>query len=263
MSILAREYQLSFDSYYLYAKSWQSTEANPELAPIILMHDSLGSVALWRDFPAQLAAQTKRIVYAYDRLGFGQSAVNHQPLGLDFVITEATHGFKAVLDYFALKDFIVLGHSVGGGMSAAIAAEYSQRCQALVTIAAQYEVEERTLAGIREAKQAFRQAGQMERLAKYHADKAQWVLDAWTETWLAPAFKDWNLSQVLPQVQCPSLIIHGEQDEYGTLAQPRQIFAGVKGAAELQILEDLHHMPHKEQPELVLALISEFLAEIS
>ncbi|WP_227518762.1 alpha/beta fold hydrolase [Acinetobacter sp. ANC 4169] len=133
MSILAREYQLSFHSYFIYAKSWQSAEANPELAPIILMHDSLGSVALWRDFPAQLAAQTQRVVYAYDRIGFGQSSVNDQSLALDFVMTEATHGFKVVLDYFDLKHFIVLGHSVGGGMSAAIAAEYPQCCKALVT----------------------------------------------------------------------------------------------------------------------------------
>jgi len=263
LSILAREYQFSFHSYFIYAKSWQSAEANSELAPIILMHDSLGSVALWRDFPAYLAAQTKRIVYAYDRIGFGQSSVNDQSLALDFVMTEATHGFKAVLDYFDLKHFIVLGHSVGGGMSAAIAAEYPQCCKALVTIAAQYEVEERTLAGIRAAKQTFQQAGQIERLAKYHPDKAQWVLDAWTETWLAPAFKDWNLREVLPQVECPSLVIHGEQDEYGTLAQPQQIFAGVKGAAELQILSGLYHMPHKEQPEQVLTLISEFLAGIA
>lgn len=178
-------------------------------------------------------------------------------------MSEATYGFKAVLDYFDLKHFIVLGHSVGGGMSAAIAAEYPQSCKALVTIAAQYEVEERTLAGIRAAKQAFQQAGQIERLAKYHPDKARWVLDAWTETWLAPVFKDWNLREVLPQVQCPSLVIHGELDEYATTAQPQQIFAGVKGTVELQILQGLHHMPHKEQPEQVLTLISEFLADIA
>lgn len=98
----------------------------------------------------------------------------------------------------------------------------------------------------------------MERLEKYHPEKAQWVLDGWTETWLSPIFQDWNLSSVIDGVRCPTLVIHGELDEYGSTAQPQQIFEGVSGQAELHILEGLHHMPHKEQPELVVALITEF-----
>lgn len=247
----------------IHVKTWQPVDGGQNLAPIILMHDSLGSVDLWRDFPAQLAAATGRSVYAYDRLGFGQSSAHPDQLKTDFVLTEAQQAFKAVMDHFHLHRFVIMGHSVGGGMSVVIAAAYPERCAGLITIAAQYEVEELTLAGIREAKSGFAQPGQLERLARYHGDKAQWVLNAWTETWLSPVFRDWNLAAQLSGVHCPALVIHGELDEYGTTAQPQQIFQGVAGQAELQILEGLHHMPHKEQPELVTALIADFAQELN
>lgn len=258
MNILEQSYQVPFASNMIHAKKWHTDAADHALAPIILMHDSLGSVALWRDFPAQLAQATARVVYAYDRLGFGLSDASTQPLAHSFVITEAEQTFKAVLDYFSIQNFVILGHSVGGGMSVAIAAAYTEHCQGLISISAQYAVEALTLKGISEAKVGFQQAGQMERLEKYHPEKAQWVLDAWTETWLAPAFQDWSLAEIIGDVRCPTLVIHGELDEYGSTAQPQQIFEGVSGQAELHILEGLHHMPHKEQPELVVALIAEF-----
>lgn len=246
----------------IYVKTWCPAHKESDLAPIVLMHDSLGSVDLWRDFPPQLAAATGRTVYAYDRLGFGQSSPHPDLLNVDFVITEAEQVFKTVLDHFDIDHFLIMGHSVGGGMSVVIAATYPERCVGLITIAAQFEVEELTLAGIREAKLGFEQAGQIDRLARYHGDKAQWVLNAWTETWLSPAFRDWNLAAIVSEVDCPTLVIHGELDEYGTTAQPQQIFAGIAGQAELQILEGLHHMPHKEQPELVIALIAEFVQDL-
>lgn len=99
-------------------------------------------------------------------------------------------------------------------MSVAIAATYPERYQALISISAQYAVEELTLAGIREAKLGFQQAGQIEGLEKYHPKKVQWVLDAWTETWLAPSFQDWSLAGIIGGVVCPTLVIHGELDEY-------------------------------------------------
>jgi len=258
LNILEQSYQVPFASNMIHTKKWHTDAVDHALAPIILMHDSLGCVALWRDFPARLAQATARVVYAYDRLGFGLSDASTQPLAHSFVITEAEQAFKAVLDYFSIQNFVILGHSVGGGMAVAIAAAYPVHCQGLISISAQYAVEALTLKGISEAKIGFQQAGQMERLERYHPEKAQWVLDAWTETWLSPAFQDWNLARVIDGVCCPTLIIHGELDEYGSTGQPQQIFEGVSGQAELHILEGLHHMPHKEQPELVVALIAEF-----
>lgn len=261
MDINTQTHLFNIGKHRIFAQSWHKLGGS-NACPIILLHDSLGNVALWRDFPKQLAVQTGRQVIAYDRLGFGLSDVSEQNLSNDFVFTEATTTFKALLDYFQFSQFLVLGHSVGGGMAAAIAAQYPKQCVGLITIAAQYEVEELTLSGIRTAKKMFQQAGQLERLEKYHPNKAQWVLDAWTETWLSPTFANWNLSQVLAQVMCPALIIHGELDEYGTTAQAQQLFEGIEANAELHILEGLHHLPHKEQPDLVIALIDEFIQSL-
>lgn len=240
---------------YVPSQQIKSTQA----CPIVLLHDSLGSVALWRDFPQQLAEQTQRTVYAYDRLGFGQSSAAPQALHLDFIALEAEQGFKALIDYLQLQHFIVMGHSVGGGMACHVAAHYPLQCQALISIAAQSKVESKTLAGIRQAKAMFAEVGQLQRLVKYHGDKAQWVLDAWTETWCDPQFADWVLDDAIQALSCPSLILHGELDEYGSITQAEQFAKLSPHRTQVEILAGLHHMPHKEDEALVLTLIQQFV----
>ena len=147
-------------------------------------------------------------------------------------------------------------------MAAVCAALYPFNCVALITESAQAMVEDVTLEGIRKAKVNFKNEKFFNRLAKYHADKTQWVLDAWTETWLNPAFAAWSLYRYLAQVCCPVLSIHGEQDEYATLAQPQRFVERVQGAAELCIIPECQHFPHQEKPEQVLQVIKQFLANI-
>ncbi|AIB16248.1 alpha/beta hydrolase (plasmid) [Azospirillum argentinense] len=238
----------------LYARSW--TPEAVDAVPIILFHDSLGSVDLWRDFPQRLAAETNRRVIAYDRLGFGRSDAHPGQLALDFVATEARDSIPPLCDQLGVTEFVACGHSVGGGMAVETAARFPERCRALVTIAAQAFVEERTLAGIRDAKRDFQDPANVARLARYHGDKARWVLDAWTETWLSPAFADWTLDRALAAVRCPVLALHGDRDEYGSAAHPERIAAG-RGAARL--LPDTGHVPHREQEALVLDAIRSFL----
>lgn len=241
----------------IYIKSWVQLHA--ELAPIILLHDSLGSVDLWRDFPLLLSEKTGRTVHAYDRAGFGRSSAASQRPNLDFIAAESQTVFAAVAASLALGHFIVMGHSVGGGMSACIAADYADQCRGLITISAQSMLEDLTVLGIQEAKQGFAQPGQLDRLAKYHGDKAQWVLDAWTETWCDPMFADWDLAEYLERVYCPNLVLHGELDEYGSSIQAERFAELTQGPSALYILSGLHHMPHKENPELAVNLIAEFL----
>src|SRR5690606_22709508 len=135
---------------------------------IVMQHDSLGCVALWRDFPERLAIATGRAVVAYDRLGFGQSDPYPGQLEPDFVTQEAHGGFQAVRNALDIGSFIAFGHSVGGGMSIACAAAHPAACAALITESAQAYVEAHTLAGIRQAKAAFAEPGQLQRLEKYH-----------------------------------------------------------------------------------------------
>lgn len=242
----------------LFVRRWQGARTD-QAAPIILFRDSLGSVEQWRDFPAQLGKATGRSVLAYDRLGFGRSDPNPDILKPDFVGAEALRALAHIRDQFALHRMVLLGHSVGGGMAVASGAAFPTATEAVITLAAQAFVEDRTIAGIEAAKATFQREGQLDRLARYHGDKARWVLDAWTETWLSPAFANWTLDESLRRLACPLLALHGDHDEYGSRAHPDRIAALATGPARAVLLENCHHMPHREKPDDVLSLISGFL----
>ncbi len=256
------EHKIKIGQAELFAKYWEMDQPSIPTSPIILFHESLGSVELWRDFPEKLAIATGRSVIAYDRLGFGLSSKLEHPLSIDFVAEEAKSVLPVVLNYFQINSFVAMGHSVGGGMASVCAALYPEQCQALITESAQSKVEEVTLAGIRLAKENFKNEKLFNRLSKYHADKTQWVLDAWTETWLAPAFLTWNLDEYLVLIQCPILAIHGENDEYATLAQPKRFVELGKGENFLAVIDNCGHFPHQEKQEQVLEVIVEFLKGI-
>jgi pimeloyl-ACP methyl ester carboxylesterase len=233
--------------------------------PVVLLHDSLGCVEMWRDFPAQLAAKLNRPVLAYDRLGFGQSSPRHAPPSFGFIDEEATVVFPALCRALNLGKVVLFGHSVGGAMAIAIAAHEAStgRCASVITESAQPFIEARTLDGILAAKKAFSDPAQFSKLTRYHGEKAQWVLDAWTETWLNPVFRDWNLDNHLSRVACPVLAIHGDQDEYGSCAFPRHIADGVKSYAETAILEGFGHVPHREDAQKILETVAPFLLKTS
>ncbi|HEY5760220.1 MAG TPA: alpha/beta hydrolase, partial [Steroidobacter sp.] len=158
-----------------------------------------------------------------------------------------------------LDRFALFGHSVGGAMALRIAASAPESCEAVVTESAQCFVEERTLEGIRAAQISFEDPAQLQKLAKRHGERAQWVLDAWIKVWLSPEFADWSLDAQLAQVRCPVLAIHGDRDEYGSEEFPRRIANGVSGPSQMILLEDCGHVPHRERPEQILQLTASFL----
>jgi pimeloyl-ACP methyl ester carboxylesterase len=165
----------------IYIKQW--IPENPKYtAPIVLMHDSLGCVDLWRNFPEELARSLSCVVIAYDRLGFGRSSVNENIPSVNFVWDEA--------DFY---------------------------------------VEELTVKGVREAQTLFQRPEQMERLKKWHGNKASWVLSAWVEIWLSAKFSAWSLQSRIGKVTCPVLAIHGDRDEYGSIAFPKYIVENTAG----------------------------------
>ena len=261
-AIILTDHWVAHPSGRLFARQWQPDAVEPARAPIVLLHDSLGCVELWRDFPALLAAATGRRVIAYDRLGFGRSDARVGRPSRNFVAEEATTTLPALREQLRIGRFVAVGHSVGGGMAVEIAAQAPGDCVALVTMAAQAFVEDRTIAGLRVAQAQFEDPAQVQRLAKYHGSKAPWALDAWLGQWLDPAFAGWSLDDALPRVTCPVLAIHGEQDEYGSAAHPRRIVDGVAGPAQLEMLAGVGHVPYREQPGLVVRLVAEFLASV-
>ncbi|MBA1240801.1 alpha/beta hydrolase [Pseudomonas kunmingensis] len=245
----------------MFVRSWfpEAGALRSNCAPILLLHESLGCIEQWKDFPSALAQATDRTVVAYDRLGFGRSDRLTAPPAPTFVEDEAAHGFACVLKHLGIERFVVLGHSVGGSMAVHCAAQYPEACQAMITMSAVTFVEARTLEGIRQAKAWFADPAQRERLRRYHGDRSDWVLSAWIDTWLAPDFASWTLAHALPDVRCPALAIHGDTDEFGSERHPQLIAQHASGLVEQALLPDVGHVPHREQPEQVLERIGRFL----
>lgn len=231
-------------------------------APVLLFHDSLGSIALWRGLPEALARASGRRVIAYDRLGFGQADRRSDTVSGNFVLEEAAVVVPQLRAALGLGPFVAMGHSVGGGMAVCTAARHAD-CTGLISIAAQAFNDDHIHTGVSAAKAAFAEPGAVERLARYHGERAAWVLSAWIETWLSAGFADWSLRPLLADVRCPALVIHGADDEYGGPDHARTLAGGVSGPAELVILPGHGHMPHREDEAGVLARICTFLATVT
>lgn len=259
-SITVSDQWITHPAGRLFARRWDPAAVPVEGAvPIVLLHDSLGCTALWREFPERLCAATGQPVIAYDRLGFGCSDPRSGRPSLNFVAEEAHEYFPLLREQLGLEQFYLFGHSVGGGMAIECAAAAGSACLGLITVAAQVFAEQLTLDSIAEAKQLFADPAQVARLGRYHGSKAEWVLHAWTDCWLDPGFLAWSVEAVLPRVTCPVLAIHGEHDEYGSSCHPQLIAECSGGAAQYEIVAGTYHVPHRENPELVLSLVTEFL----
>lgn len=237
---------------------WHEPSLRDAPPPVLLFHDSLGAVELWRSFPQALCEATGRPVIAYDRLGFGRSDAFPGALPADFIAAEGRDTLPLLRDALGFTQFIACGHSVGGGMAVETAANHRATCLTVITMGAQAFIEEQTLAGIRAAQAVFERPQDLARLARYHGDKARWVVDAWIGTWLSPAFAGWTLDDALAGVACPLLAIHGEADEFGSPEHPRRI-AGAQG--RFVLLPAIGHNPHREAEAEAAGLIGSFLAE--
>lgn len=260
-STKVEEFKVEVPGGRVYAKRWLP-ESDSTKSPLILLHDSLGSVDLWRDFPSKLAENLSRCVVAYDRLGFGKSDARYSLPSMKFIEEEATKYFPSIKEHLSIQNYVLLGHSVGGGMAINIASR-DPDCQAVVTVSAQAFVEDLTVKGIQEANLMFERPGQIERLEKWHGTKAKWVLHAWTEIWLSAEFANWSLQPDIGRVHCPVLAIHGENDEYGSSAFPKFISENAGGKSGMLLMENCGHMPHNEKSQEVIGAVREFLSNIA
>lgn len=231
--------------------------SGPAGAPIVLLHEGLGCVAMWRRFPQELAAATGRRVIAWSRAGYGGSAPYPTARTPRYLHDEALVALPPLLRALEVERPVLVGHSDGASIALIHAGAFPEQVERVVVMAPHEFVEAETLAGIRLACDAWRDTDLKRRLGAYHRDPERTFSD-WSETWLSPAFRGWNIEEYLPAIRCPVLAIQGEDDEYATLRQI-EVIAEQAPDARLLKLANCGHSPHKDQREAVLAAISGFI----
>ena len=253
-----------------------------EAAPtLVFLHDGLGCVETWRDFPAALAAAVGCGALVYSRAGYGGSDPAPGPWPLDFMHREALEVLPRLLAALGVRDGFLVGHSDG----ASIALLYAGRAlgaagaagaagvpagggqaappqgwlRGLALEAPHVFVETISVESIAKVPAIYSQAGLAQRMESCHGANAAGCLASWVEVWLRPEFRLWNIEAALPGVRCPVLVLQGEDDAYGTLAQIRAVEAGCGGPVETRILSHCGHTPHRQQRAATLAAMTSFL----
>jgi pimeloyl-ACP methyl ester carboxylesterase len=230
---------------------WQPVGPLLSARTLVLLHEGLGSVAMWRQFGQTLANRCGMQVLAYSREGYGASSALPGPRTPHFMHREAHEVLPAVLKEFAIQDCILIGHSDGASI-ALLAAPFLPHVKAVVSMAAHVLVEPVTVKSIQEALELYEDqvSGLRERLARYHTD-VDGAFYGWARIWLREDFLLWNIEADITRIQCPVLALQGEQDQYGTMAQLEGIAHAVPHAQVL-VLPDCKHSPHVDQTERVL-----------
>jgi pimeloyl-ACP methyl ester carboxylesterase len=235
--------------------------ASADRPTLVLLHEGLGSVAMWRDFPSRVAHATGCNALVYSRYGYGNSDSLREPRGVRYMHDEARQALPELLKRLGIEAPILLGHSDGGSIALIHAGARLCPVTAVVTLAAHVMVEDISVASIAAARTEYETTDLRGRLARYHADvdSAFW---GWNRIWLHPDFRAWNIEEYLPRIACPVLAIQGEDDEYGTMEQMKRIGAQVRDVALLE-LEDCRHSPHRDQPQAVLEAVARFVDRVT
>ena len=229
---------------------------------LVFLHEGLGSILQWRDFPARLAQATGCRALLYNRYGYGRSDVLAEPrVGVRFMHDEALVSLPQVLAALRIETPILVGHSDGASI-ALIYAGAGNAARGLALMAPHVFVEDICIASIVKAKHTFETSDIGERLGRYHRDPAK-TFYLWNDVWLDPEFRRWNIEEYLPGIGVPLLAIQGADDEYGTMAQLESIRARVKGPCELLELPGCGHSPHRDQPEAALAALTRFIGALA
>ncbi|MDL2238749.1 alpha/beta hydrolase [Bacteroidales bacterium OttesenSCG-928-K03] len=234
----------------------------PDRPTIIFLHDSWGCIGLWRDFPEKLGEMTKCNVLIYDRQGYGKSCPFTYSKRDNNYLEEETDILNELLDYWNIDNAILFGHSDGGSIALIAAAKYPEKILGIIIEGAHVFVENITVEGIKEAEQAYQSGNLKSKLEKYHGDKTDKMFQMWAETWSSETFKTWNIEHFLPKIHCNTLVIQGENDEFGTMEQVNKIVEQTSGFAQKFIVPNAKHTPHKETPELLIEKSVEFINQL-
>src|SRR5580700_7099027 len=236
---------------------------SPDQAPtLVLLHEGLGSAALWGDFPEKLQAATGAGVFVYSRAGYGASSPVKLPRPLDYMHIEALEVLPKLLDGVGYRRGLLLGHSDGASIAAIYAGAYQDhRVQGLALIAPHFIVEDVSVASIAEIKTAFQIGGLQAKLAGWHNDVDN-AFYGWNGAWLDPKFRAWDISDYLAYIRVPVAVLQGADDQYGTIRQVEIAREECYCPVEVTILSKAGHSPQREAPETTLNSITEFAKHI-
>jgi pimeloyl-ACP methyl ester carboxylesterase len=235
---------------------WVGREQGPVM---VFLHEGLGSVAMWRDFPARLceAAGVRGLVYSRPGYGLSTPRAPDEKWGPDFMHRHAREVLPALLRALGVERPWLFGHSDGGSIALLYAAAFPQALRGAVVLAPHILVEEISVSSIAKAREAYLNTDLPQRLARYHAD-ADSAFFGWNDVWLSAAFRGWSIEGEIGAIACPLLAVQGLDDEYGTLEQIRGIARRVPQAQLLEIPQ-CGHSPHKDQPEVVIEAVARFV----
>jgi len=228
---------------------------------LVMLHEGLGSVSLWKDFPQRLAQATRRGVIVYSRPGFGKSAPVQQPRTVRYMHEEALVVLPQVLDALDIEKPILFGHSDGGSIALIHAGGSSRPVGGVVTLAPHVFVEDVSVTSIAATKVAYKTTNLREKLARHHDDVDR-VFWGWNDMWLSEDFRAWNIEEYLPRIRCPILAIQGAEDEYGSMEQIRRIERAA-ARVEMLCLADCRHSPHRDQPQRVLEAVARWVSTLA
>ena len=233
--------------------------ANPTL---VFLHEGLGCVARWRDFPRRVAEATGRAALVYSRRGYGQSEPAELPRRLTFMHEEALDVLPALLEEEGIDDAILIGHSDGASIALVYTGAIGRGVRGIVAIAPHVLVEDVCVRAITKLREDYLDPSTevRQKLAKHHAHVDATFL-GWAAVWLDPGFLAWNLEEYLPGVRVPVMVIQGADDEYGTLAQVDAVCRGVSGPSERVILSSCGHVPQRDQPEATFDAVVRFVRD--
>jgi len=235
----------------------------PSEAPtIVMLHEGLGSVGLWGDFPDRLQAATGVGVFVYSRAGYGASSATALPRPLDYMSVEALDVLPALLDRIGFKRGLLLGHSDGASIAAVYAGGIGDhRVRGVVMIAPHFVVEDISVASIAEIKRVYETTDLREKLARWHRDVDN-AFYGWNGAWLDPGFRRWDISEYLAYIRVPIAIVQGADDQYGTVRQIEIAREECYCPVDVTVISGAAHTPHREAPDLTLSVVSEFVTRI-
>ena len=233
--------------------------AAAEAPVMVFLHEGLGSVAMWKDFPDALCQHLNMRGLVYSRPGYGASTPRamDERWGVDFLHKQATDILPALLRELKIDRPWLFGHSDGGSIALLFAAHFPDALAGAIVIAPHIFVEDISVDSIRVAREAYLHQGLREKLARYH-DDVDSTFFGWNDIWLSPVFRSWDITPELGTIRCPLLAIQGKQDEYGTMQQIHGIRSECPQTWILEV-DDCGHSPHRDQPARLISSVKDFL----